>query len=611
MSGSLVSKGELLKMRYEFSPTTSFELGFVGAYGGYSPQGTAWGNSLGSTTVEGCMTGDPYYCTNPANANLIGKQIQAYSWYPGTLIQSTQQLYTGQFRTSIGDNTLLIRPYLGAIQPESYDGTDEGRFPSFYSPPGTVPSLAPGVQIPSTGLPAPNAFEANACPPGNIYAFSQINSPQNTIVSSGGQEECFQYPYTFYEQDKLYGSTFSFIHPFGDSFIDFTYDFHGQSTLAYANAPTNVTVPFSAARYSTFSLTGDLRMIRNISVNVGVYQTLWGITGETAQLDAQGNPVLNGGGFPVIIGLDRRVSRIDPHLAVTFQPSSNLSLRAAWGTSETFPFIGDVSGTAAYQPFAQSAPLYTLGIFTEKNPNLLPEFSQAEDVGGDFRLPNGAVFSMDYQNTLVHNVFQQLTLAENTTFQGNTGVLGIFLPINVAQLSSQLITAKYVYAPQRGFGYNFQAAADRSILSGVPQGAYNANPGFPVNGVQVCGNGLFTPGLATCIPYFKGYGQFTYTTPHGTYAALGVAYWGKNNPYYQPPFALVDATVRQSLAKYLDLQLSVENLLNSNTYLNLPAPNIGTPIVAETTGGQATYLPDLLPAPPRTFRLQARLHMGR
>jgi hypothetical protein len=610
MSGSLVSKGEMLKMRYEFSPTTSFEIGFVGAFGGYSPQGSAWGNSLGSTTIEQCMVADPFYCTNPANANLIGKQIQAYSWYPGTLIQSTQQLYTGEFRTSIGDNTLLIRPYLGAIQPESYDGTDEGRYPSFFSPPGTVPSLAPGVQIPSTGLPAPNAFESMACPPGNIYAFSQINSPQNTIVSVGGQEECFQYPYTFYEQDKLYGSTFSFIHPFGDSFLDFTYDFHGQSTLAYANAPTNVTVPFSAARYSTFSLTADLRMIRNLSFNVGVYQTLWGITGETAQLDAAGNPVLSGG-FPVIIGLDRRVSRIDPHIAVTFQPQSNLSLRAAWGTSETFPFIGDVSGTAAYQPFAQSAPLYTLGIFTEKNPNLLPEFSQAEDVGGDFRLPSGAVFSIDYQNTTVHNVFQQLTLAENTTFQGNTGVLGIFLPINVAQLSSQLITAKYSYAPAHGFGYNFQVAADRSILTGVPQGAYNANPGFPVNGVQVCGNGLFTPGLATCIPYLKGYGQFTYSTPHGTYAAIGVAYWGKNNPYYQPPFALVDATVRQPIEKYLDLQLSVENLLNSNTYLNLPAPNIGTPVVAETTGGQATYLPDLLPAPPRTFRLQARLHVGR
>jgi outer membrane receptor protein involved in Fe transport len=272
-----------------------------------------------------------------------------------------------------------------------------------------------------------------------------------------------------------------------------------------------------------------------------------------------------------------------------------------------------VSGTAGYQPFAQSAPLYTLGIFEEKNPNLQPEFSQAEDLGGDLRLPNGAVFSMDLQDTTVHNVFQQLTLAENTTFQGNTGVLGIFLPINVAQLRSQLITAKYAYAPSYGFGYNFQVAADRSILSGIPSGAYNANPGFPVNNVQVCGNGLFTPGLATCIPFLKGYGQISYSNEihGGTYAALGIAYWGKNNPYYQPPFTLLDLTVRQPLERYVDLQFSVENLLNSNTFSNLPEPNAGVPVVAETTTGQTTYLPDLLPAPPRTFRLQARFHMGR
>jgi hypothetical protein len=51
---------------------------------------------------------------------------------------------------------LLVRPYIGSIQPESYDGTDEGYYPSFWSPPGTVPSLAPGQQIPAGGLPAPN-----------------------------------------------------------------------------------------------------------------------------------------------------------------------------------------------------------------------------------------------------------------------------------------------------------------------------------------------------------------------------------------------------------------------------------------------------------------------
>ena len=623
MSGSLFGRGEMLKLKYNFSPATSFDVGFVGSFGGYSPQGSAWGNALGPTTIESCMAApNNLTCTNPQNANLVGKTIAAYSWYPGTQISNTQQLYTAQFRTSLGANTLLVRPYVGAIQPESYDGNAEGGYPSFFGPaPGTPnypgpPSLGPGVPIPNTGLPNPNAFEApysagGACPVGSIYSFSQINSPKNTIVTANGQEECFQYPYTFYEQDKLYGTTFSLIHPLHDGFLDFTYDFHGQSTFAYANAPSNITVPFSANRYSTFSLTGETHPIRNVALDFGLYDTAWTVTGAQAQLDAKGNPVLDSFGNPLSTGLRRTVSHADPHLALVFRPHANDSFRLAWGTSETFPFVGDVSGTAAYQPFAQSAPAYTLGIFTEKNPGLRPELSSAYDLGADHRFKNGAVVSSDLQLTTVHDVFQQLTLAENTTFQGQTGVLGIFTPYNVARLRAELFTLKYNYAPLRGFGYSLALAADRSIFDGIPASAYNGNPGFPVNNVQVCGNALFTPGLATCIPYLKSYGHLSFITKHGDYAGLGIDYEGKNNPYYQPPFATADFTLRHPFTRTFEVQFSVQNLLNSNSFSALPAPNAGVPIVAQTSAGQTTYASTLLPVAPRTFRIQLRAHVGR
>ncbi|GAC1586857.1 MAG: hypothetical protein NVS3B28_10930 [Candidatus Velthaea sp.] len=623
MSGSLFTRAEMLKLNYRFTPTSSFELGYVGSFGGYSPQGSAWGNALGPTTIERCMAPpNDLQCTSPQNQNLVGKNITAYSWYPGTQITNTQQLFTGQFRTSIGSNTLLVRPYLGSIQPESYDGTNEGGYASFFGPaPGASnypgpPSLGPGVPIPGTGLAKPNGFEApysagGACPIGSIYSFSQINSPKNTIVSLNGQEQCFQYPYTFYEKDKLYGSTFSLIHPFGESFLNFTYDFHGQSTFAYANAPSNVTVPFSANRFSTFSLTGDLRMVRNLAIDFGLYTTLWSVTGSQAQLDATGTPLVNSVGDPVITGLHRTVSRFDPHVALVFRPHANDSYRAAWGTSETFPFVGDVSGTAAYQPFAQSAPLYSLGIFTEKNPNLRPEYSSAFDVGADHRFRNGSVLSGDVQYTVVHDVFQQLTLAKNTTFQGQNGVLGIFLPINVARLRSELVTLKYAFAPRSGVGYSLALAADRSVLDGIPLAAYNDSPGFPVNNVQLCGNGLFTPGLATCVPYLKAYGHLSFTSKRGDYAGLGIDYEGKNNSYYQPPFAQLDLTLRHPLTPRLELQASVENLLNSNAFSALPAPNAGVPIVAATSGGQTTYPSTLLPVAPRTVRVQLRAHVGR
>jgi len=73
--------------------------------------------------------------------------------------------------------------------------------------------------------------------------------------------------------------------------------------------------------------------------------------------------------------------------------------------------------------------------------------------------------------------------------------------------------------------------------------------------------------------------------------------------------------------KDLELQVSVQNLLNTNDFYNLPMPNagvtttLGQPTPA-TPGGPLTYsqtsLPStLVPAPPRTLRVQLRWHDGR
>ena len=612
-SGPLGTRAQLYKLRYDFSPTTSFDVGFLGSYGGFSPQGSAWGESYGPTLVEGCLPGTQE-CTNPANANLIGKTINGFYWFPGTNIYNTQQIYTGNLRTSFGSNTLLVRPYLGSIQPETYDGTGEGAFPDYfgYAPgqPGyQAPSIPPGTSIPSGGLASPNTFE-QGCPVGNDDSFYQINSPSGTLTTAAnGQEECYQYPYSTYEIDKLYGSTASFIHPImnGSGLLDLTYDFHGQSTFAYANAPTNVQVPFSTTRYSTFSLTGSVAPVDKLAVNFGLYNTNWKVAGEQPTLDSTG--AVTG-----TTGLDRTVSRFDPHVALVYRADRDTSIRAAAGTSETFPFVGDVSGPAAVQPAAFQ---YTAGIVTEKNANLAPEYSSAYEFGADHRFKNGSVLSADLQDTIVHNVFQDLTTQETvTTTNGTPGILGIFKPINVARLEAKLFTLKYAYAPVAGFGYNFAMTADSSILSGIPASAYNSAPGLPANNVQVCGNAQFTPGLATCIPYLKGYGQFTFQFAKGTFVALGADYEGKNNAYYQPPFAIADFVFHQPLNHTVDFNMSVENLFNTNSYDYLPAPGVGVPAVADsssdgTTIQQTSYPTYRLPAATRTLRASVRAHVGK
>ena len=217
------------------------------------------------------------------------------------------------------------------------------------------------------------------------------------------------------------------------------------------------------------------------------------------------------------------------------------------------------------------------------------------------------MLSLDVQDTVIHNVFETLQLNETTP----AGILGVTSPINVARLRAQLLSLKYTYAPLRGWGYNLAIAAERSMVDGLPSSIYAGSPGFPVNDVQICGNGLFTPGIPTCIPYLKGYGQATYSWKTGAFFELGVDYEGKNNAYFQPPFALVDATYRVPIRPELDFQVSAENLLNTNNYENLPAPNAGVALVAGSSTGQTTYQSTVIPAVPRTLHFQFQYHMGR
>ncbi len=91
--------------------------------------------------------------------------------------------------------------------------------------------------------------------------------------------------------------------------------------------------------------------------------------------------------------------------------------------------------------------------------------------------------------------------------------------------------------------------------------------------MQICGNGVAAPGIPTCLPYLKGYGQLTYTWRDGTFAALGADYEGRNNAYFQPPFTQVDFTLRRPVSKNVELHVGVQNLLNTNnfgTYLATP-----------------------------------------
>lgn len=595
-SGSLFTKGEILKFRYDFSSATSFEAGFIGSQGGYLPQGISYGQYLGSTLIDGCLSspvtmpatapptpgGIPLFCTDPKYAGLIGHRIPAYAWYPGSDVFNNQPIFTGQFRTSIGNDTLLIRPYAGNIE-RIIAGQEEEYYPYTWGP----LNASPGVTT---------QFES-ACNNNNFLSYIPMKP-----VFSGGQELCLQDPFSEFEQDKLYGTTVSYLHPFGDNLITFNYDFHGDRTFAYYNAPSQIATPNTLERYTTFSLTGDLKILPNLALHLGVYDTIWKLAGLQP-----GTPTASGS-IP-LLPLTRTVNRFDPHLALVYQPHGSVSYRLAWGTSETYPFSGQVSGLPENTPPSATFPG---GFITEKNPLLNPEVATEFGGGVDYRVPYGATFSLDLQDTTIHNVFETLTIP-NFFPTGQA----LVKPFNAALLHAELAAIRYNYAPSVGLGYYISFAFERSIAYGVPATFYptvaSGTSALPVNGVEICGEGEGTPGTITCIPYMKGYGQVSYQFADGAYTNLGLEFEGKNNAYFQPPFVQLDFTYRHPITRWLDAQLAFQNLLNNNAYQYIPEPGAGVPITAGQVNGagmgvQTSELSTLVPAPPRTARFELRWH---
>jgi hypothetical protein len=644
----LYQKGEVFKLKYDFSPTTSLEAGFVGAWGGWNPQGTAWGESEGPYTIKECSS-NGYQCTNPNGLKYVGQAIPGYFWYQGSAIWNNQDIWDAQFRTAVGNTTILIRPYLGSIEPEiTTGGQTQASTPAFFGPnapigSATGPSFANGTPLPTGYTPATPAEKA--CANGG----NNLANPQGIYTVVSGQFECFGSAFITYEQDKLYGNTTSIIQPLGnDNLLNFTYDFHGQSTTAVIAFPGNYAVPPGTAdRYSTFSLTGTFHVTPRLTANLGLYTTQWSVYGgqpleSNADIVNQFVAALNSGNFqpaqPATVNLNRSVVHGDPHLAFVYRANQDVSIRAAAGSSTTFPFVDQVSGAAQYETPACTLgpPFADGGTLILKNSQLNPETSIGYGLGADVRTKHAGTFSVDLQQTIVHNVFETLTqsVALGPTVPDTCGIglpalLGVFEPVNVARLNAQSVIFKYAYQPVKGFGFNIAATAESSILSGLgPQFFTPTLPGatpvysVPANNVQICGNGTTAPGIATCIPYLQGYGQITWAQPDGSFVGLGVNYQGKNNAYFQPPFALVDMVAIRPVSKFADVQLSVQNLLNTNNYgAYLPIPYgsnqeyPGVPLVGNTANAtqtaisQGSFYPTVVPATARYVRLMVRVHV--
>jgi hypothetical protein len=503
---------------------------------------------------------------------MVGQKINGMFFYPGSVVTNNMPLFTAQFRTAIGNNTLLLRPYGGSIT-RIIDGGGEADYAIW--------------SFPSTDTNA-----ATACTKSSFGAVIQSSSDPNYWT-------CQDTPYTTVETDKLRGATLSFIHPMGMNQLTFNYDYHSDQTYAIAGNPATPgglppAVPNTMEKYNTLSLTGDFALTERLTLKAGAYQNWWYLNGWA--------PTVNSSGKGTIVPFQRTVGSFDPHLAFTYQPRGGESLRFAVGSSTTFPYAGIVSGTAYITHGATGS-----NALNGKNPMLSPEKAYEADLGFDKRLGDGSILSLDLIDTQVRNVFESSSVQVN-----NPDYQVIYQPVNAAKLSSEMAMLTWRREPLVGWGYRLSLTADRSIPTGIPIPATQSYYSIPANGVQQCSDG----GSAVCIPYLKGYGSLSYTFNDRTFAHIGVNYIGKNNTYFQPPFAIWDLTVRRPVPNSpISVQASVYNLFDTNSFGGLVTPNAGTPLVGENGQGQYGQYTQSVPFPiipvaPRTLRVQLDYAVG-
>jgi hypothetical protein len=264
-------QGELAKIRYKFSDATSLGIEFLGLEGRYDPQGGAYGQFEGYATIAQCLNGSvPGFgsaCTvkstygNPASAGLIGQSgVPVYAFYPGSDVRQNQPNWNADFKTTIGNDTLLFRPYTAAIN-RLIDGTQENLVPgdagNWYQV--TNPAYCQANSVTSAAQLATGSAKgpcfASATNPGAAYInpaaaqYPTVYATTSTALNCSVTNPCYttptainnsgQYgygsPYTTLELDHLFGYTFSYIHPFGANTANFSYDHYYDDATDYIN----------------------------------------------------------------------------------------------------------------------------------------------------------------------------------------------------------------------------------------------------------------------------------------------------------------------------------------------------------------------------------------
>lgn len=625
-SNTYALNSELAKLRYKFSDATSLSLEFLGLQGQFNPQGGAYGQFDGYATIPQCLNanvaGNGAACTvtstygSPGAANLVGQTgVPLYAFFPGSNVAQNQPNFSADFKTTFKNDTILFRPYTAAIN-RLIDGTGESRTPGNGGAWSQVTNSANcqttfvAATVANGGAKGP-CFAANQTP---IAAFVNDPATPHVFDTSSAALTCtvaapcyttptgldnsgrlgFGSPFTTLELDKLFGYTFSYIHPVGANTYNLSFDHYFDDATAFTNdaspllagcqfviqsgqantpglvgyqpscplatlRPSPLSVPETFSSVSSLSATAQLQLTPKLRLDLGGFYTKFLINAQVlAPIPATYGLALRTGAFPAtLVGATNAASHIDPHMGLSFRPSRDLALRFTAGSSMVIPYASLVSGFSTY---AQGSSSTTI---TSPNIALRPEEVVNLDLGGDFRTPDGTVISADVYNTVVHNpwLFTKVLIC-NCALPGLEPTAQTFASqtLNGAEQYAQGVEFSISKLPAVGFGYRVNGSLERNYYLHTSP-TFLSSPQAFYNGAQLASTGS---GI-TSVPYAKGYAEVSYTDARKSMIRMGVDYEGSNNSYNAPAFFVFDAGIRANTG-FHDVMLgaTVENLFNTN-----------------------------------------------
>jgi hypothetical protein len=649
-SNSYNLNAELAKLRYKFSDATSLTLEFIGFQGRWDPQGGAYGQFEGFATIPQCTNnkvaasgaacGPTSVYNAPSAQGLIGQSnVPLYTFYPGSDVRQNQPNFNADFKTTLGNDTILFRPYAAGIR-RLIDGTNESSVPgdnggwyevtnpAYCTVESTPASAANGgakgpCYLANSGVNAPGYVND----PNTPHSFTTLPASQLPAGACTAANPCytnltaqnnagiygFGAPYTTLEVDKLFGYTFSYIHPVGVNIFSASIDHYYDDTSSFVNdyspliagcqfvasggtlpalasglgsqptctglnglyRPSPIQVPETFSSITDISFTGQFQLRDNLEFDWGNYFTHYLINGQ------QVNPTLVNayevaGVNPTyitvpqnLVGVQNAHSHYDPHFGLVYRATHDLAIRLNGGSSISIPYASQVSGFTQAQQGAQSTTI------TQPNANLLPETIVAYDLGADYRAHNGTIVSGDLFSTLVHNpwIASKIVLA-NGPLPGleQTAITYGSQQLNGAQRISQGVELTVANEPHIGFGYRVTGTLDRTYYGEQPASLFLAAPQTYFNGNQTLG-----------VPYTRSYAEIQYAGIHNSLIRLGMDYEGNNNEYNYPAFVVFDAGARVQIGNGYILGISGENITGVNLNANLGAgvANQGSAPVAQ------------------------------